>query len=397
MSRSTGSVLLVVENNSVPFDRRVWREGLTLKKAGFNVKIISPSSPEDPKEKESVEGINIYRYKPKFSSGSFMSYIGEYLWAFFCTFFIALKIRLREKIDIIHSANPPDIFWALAIFFKIFGAKYIFDEHDLSPELYLSRYKKNNKGVPYRILLTLEKLSYKTANVIISTNQSYREIAAKRDKRSCEKIFIVRNGPDSSFRAGKKNNAWKRGREYLIAYLGTMAIQDGVDHLLLACHHLVNKLKRNNFQFVLIGAGDELENLKKLAKKLRIDEYVTFIGRAPDKQVIEILSTADIAVDCDPYNPLNNLSTMNKIMEYMACRCPIVSYNLKEAKYSAQEAALYVKNNSPAALAEGILKLAHNSELAKKMADFGYKRATRELSWERQEKKLLEAYRHLVK
>jgi len=391
------NVLLLVENNSVPFDRRVMRQGKTLQKAGFNVKIISPKSKENPKSFEKLEKISVYRYPPIFSPGGPLGYVREYLWAFLCTLFITVKIRLKAKIHIIHSANPPDIFWALALVFKIFKTKYIFDEHDLSPELYLSRYKYARKNLVYKMLLALERISYKVADAVIVTNQSYQKIARQRGRLKAEKIHIVRNGPDTtSFKVGKKNDVWKNGRKYLVAYLGTMAVQDGVDYLIRACRYLVFTKKRTDFQFVLAGAGDEFENLKSLSKKLGIENYINFTGRIPDNQVIEILSTADVCVDPDPFNPLNNLSTMNKIMEYMVCRSPIVSFNLKEAKFSAGEAALYVKNNSVEALGEGIIKIVQDKSLANKMAEFGYNRAVKKLSWQSQERKLLETYKYVL-
>lgn len=387
---------MIVENNAVPFDKRVWKEATTLKNNGYGVTIISPMDFENLKNYESIGDIDVYRYSLRFSRGTMGGYVFEYLWSLSATFILSFKLFIKWRFQVIHAANPPDMFFAIALFYKIFGVKYVYDQHDLVPELFLSRFKSARyikKVVIYNILVVLERLNYQTANMVIVTNLSYKKNALQRGGVNRSKIHVVRNGPDMRyFKVVGPRQEWKNGRDYLVAYIGIMAIQDGVDYLLRAFNIIVNHFKCRDVFLVLIGSGDELENLKKLASVLKLESHLLFTGRISDSKAVEILSTADVCVDPDPCNPLNSVSTMNKIMEYMACQSPIVSFNLKEAKYSAREAAIYVKNNSVKELARGIIKVIKDKSMARRMARFGYERVKNQLSWQHQEKKLLGVY-----
>jgi len=282
--------------------------------------------------------------------------------------------------------------------YRFWGVKFIYDQHDLVPETYLSKFGKENRSIIYQFLILLEKISYKLAHVVIVTNKSYKKNAEERGKISSKKVFIVRNGPYlKEFRCCPPVVKWKFGHRYMCSYIGIMGFQDGVNYIIKSADILINKRNNWDIAFVLIGKGEELEHLKRLTKRLNLQNNVYFTGRIPDEPAIEILSTADVCLSPDPYSPLNNVSTMNKVMEYMACKKPTVSFDLKEARYSAQDAAIYVKNNDEVALAEGILHLLKRTELREKMGSIGYERVVNHLSWEKQEEVLKKAYEHVLR
>ena len=389
--------LLIVENEAVPFDRRVWLQALTLKSTGADVTAICPIFGKDNKKYENIDGIDIFRYYLPFSDGTKKGYIKEYGLAFLKTLIIFHKVLLKKgKVDIIHVANPPDIFWPLALYVRIFKTKFIFDEHDLSPETYLSRFELdgNNKSVIINILKKSQLLSYKCADAVISTNETYKEEAKNIYPQNRDKIYIVRNGPDTrKIFAKKENLTLKKGRSYLFGFIGVMAIQDGVDYIIKSVDYLVKEKKFKDFIVYLIGSGDDLPRLKNMLTELKLEDFIIFTGRIPDEPAFEILSTADVCLSPDPYNPLNDKSTMTKVMEYMALGKPIVSFKLKEAEYSAQDSAIYVDNNDPKAFGEGILHIINNPVTAKEMGEKGKKRVEDFLCWQIQSKKLIEAYK----
>jgi len=392
-------VLMLVENNSLPFDKRVWRESLTLKNNGYEVKAICPKGKEHKSKFEIINDIAIYRYNPRFSEGSAIGFIIEYLHSLIVMFFKSLYIYFfKGGFNIIHTANPPDTLCLIAIFYKCFGVKFIYDEHDLVPESFKDKFTQSTiiNKVILKLLTLLQKISYKTSDIVISTNESYKKIAIVRGKKKPAKVFVVRNGPDTRvFNYVEPISKLKNGFDYMAAYIGIMGTLDGIDYIIKACRYLVYELNRKNIYYILIGSGDEFDKLKQLASDLKVNKYIWFTGRIPDKEAMEILSTADVCLSPDPYNYLNNISTMNKIMEYMVCKSPIVSFDLFEARFSAQESAIYVTNNSVPAFAKGILDLVDNKKLAKEMANFGYYRVTNELSWEHNENLLLGAYKLL--
>jgi len=386
-------ILFIIENLSYPFDRRVHREALTMKNAGYNVSVICPAGKDRDKEMYSnVDGVNVYRYPLLTDAQSKIDYLKEYSFSLIYTFFLSLKILLFKNFDIIHIANPPDIFFPILAFYRIFGKKIIFDQHDLKPESYLSRFSDERKDLFYQIQLLFEYLTYKSANAVISTNNSYLSIAKKRGNK--KNVWIVRNGPDMRyFKFSSVKNELKEGFKYLVSYIGIMGVQDGVDYLINAIDVFVNHLNRKDTLFVLIGKGDDFEYLKSLAEQKNIMKYVRFTGRIPDVPAIDYLSTSDICASPDPYNPLNDHSTMNKVMEYMVTKSPIVSFDLKEARFSAEESAVYIKDNDYREFAGEMSALLDDFEKRKKMAEIGYKRVTEVLCWERQESNLLNLYK----
>ncbi len=385
-------VLILVENLSVPFDRRVWLEARALKENGSVVSVICPRF-KGEKSFEILDGINVYRYSPAPATKGVLSYILEFSYCFIMTSLLSLVVFFRHNFDIIHACNPPDTFFLLGIFYKILGKKFYYDQHDLCPEVYLSKYGEDKKDLFYRALLLLEFLTYKTADRVIVTNNSYREAAIARGKLGTDKIFVVRTGPEMArFKKVSFGEELKPGRKYLVAYLGVMAPQDGVDYLLRAIDIIVNRYKRDDITFTLIGSGDSIDDLKSLKEELSLDSSVIFTGRVPDETLFNYLAISDVCAAPDPKNPLNDKSTMNKILEYMAMGKPIVSFDLVESRYSAGEAALYAEPNNVKDFADKIIELLEDPDKRQKMGRIGLERLKAGLSWEYNKKRLIDAY-----
>jgi glycosyltransferase involved in cell wall biosynthesis len=389
-----GRVLIIVQNLPVPFDRRVWLEANTLNDAGYDVSIICPTGKkgEYQKRHEVINNIHIYRYPSPPEARNAFGYIFEFLYCWIFTAILSIKVWLKGKIDIIHACNPPDTFFLLALLYKPFGAKFIFDHHDLSPEMFLAKGGKK-KGILYRALIWLERMTFNTADVVIVTNQSYKDIAMQRGGVHSEDIFIVRNGPD--FDRLKKVDSeleLKGGYPYLACYLGEMCEQDGVDYLLEAIKFFTSEIKRKDVKFVLMGGGPHIEALIKLKEDLDLNGFVEFTGRVSDHDLCRYLSTSDICVDPDPYSEWADKSTMNKIMEYMAFGKPVIAFDLRENRYSAQEAAEYATPNDIMEFASLIANLLDDPEKRQKMGKIGYERAHKDLAWEYSKPHLLAAY-----
>jgi glycosyltransferase involved in cell wall biosynthesis len=392
-------VLLIDENESVPFDRRMWNIARALKEMDAEVSVICPTHGTDTDKRVTVEGVEIYRYTNRFSNGSIIGYFREYITAWVMSFFLLHRILARKKVHVVHVSNPPDIFWSLALYLRIWRVRFIFDEHDLSPEAYLSRFNKDVVKVDmlYRIQRFFQRLSYRCADCIISTNESYRARAIESNTRNAAKTFVVRNGPDLRlFYPRPQNPALRLGRTYMAAFVGVMAFQDGVEYVVRAVDDLVHRQKFTDFVTYLIGCGDDWERLKSLAEQLQLSRYIIFTGRLSDEQALEILSTADICLSPDPSLPLNEVSTMIKVMEYMSLGKPIVSFNLKENRYSAGDAALYATNNDSRAFGEGMMTLFLNAAERERMGTYGRSRVDRVLSWQRQRDQLRDAYRYVL-
>jgi len=382
-------ILIIVENLPVPFDRRVWQEANTLKDNGAKVSIICPKMKQYNKSRETINGIEIYRHPLPIEGKGALSYLMEYATALFWEFVLSMRIFVKKRFHAIQGCNPPDLIFLVALFYKLFGVKYIFDHHDINPELFIAKYGK--KGFFYKLMLMTERLTFATANYSIATNQSYKEIAIQRGKMPANKVQIVRSGPKlERLKAGCGNIKYKNGREFLIGYVGVIGAQEGLD-LLLESAKLITDT-RNDVQFAIIGDGTELKKIKEIAAAMQLNEFVDFYGRVDDYTMVEILNTTDVCVNPDKPTVMNNLSTMNKIMEYMALKKPIVQYNLKEGKLSAQDASLYAENTSTKDFADKILWLLDNREERIKMGEYGYKRIINELAWEHESQNLLSLY-----
>ena len=381
-------ILILVENLPSPFDRRVWQEATTLRDAGHEVSIICPTGKGYEKKFESIDGIDIYRYDLPVEGEGAVGYLMEYAAALFNTFVLTLKTK---PFDAIHACNPPDLFFLIGGFWKLFGKKFLFDHHDANPELYEAKFGRRDAF--YKAMLLLEKLTFKTADVSIATNESYKRIAVERGGMDPERVFVVRSGPSlERLKIVPPVPSLKNGRKYLVGYVGVMGKQEGIDLLLEAVRHIVFTEKRKDVHFGLVGGGTSLQEMRDLAEALCVSDYVTFTGRVPDDAMLAMLNTADVCVNPDVANEMNDISTMNKIMEYMALGKPIVQFDLTEGRFSAQDASLYAKKNDPRDFAEKILALLDNEQQRIEMGKFGRTRVEDELEWRYEAPKLLAAY-----
>lgn len=393
-------ILMLLQNNPYPQDTRVRHEAQTLSAAGYQVTVIAPSGRGQPLY-ENVDGVHTYRYPPPPSAGSIVGYLGEYAYSMTMSFLISLYVALRHGFDAIHAHNPPDTFVFIALFYKLFGKRYIYDQHDLCPELYATRFSDGDvsRSFLYRTLLWVERLNLRFADHTIATNQSYKRVQMERGNIPEERISIVRNGPDlrRMRRTAPPPELQARYQGLTVfGYLGIIGRQDGVDYLLRALSHLVNDLKRSDFVCLIIGKGDALPELKALATTLGLNSHVQFTGWVSDDDLVPYLSLADIFVDPDPSNPLNDKSTMTKMMDYMAMGRPIVAFDLPEQRYSAQEAALYVTPNDERQFAVALQTLMDDPERRRRMGEIGRRRVEQELAWQHSAVNLLHAYSTLL-
>lgn len=388
-------VLIIVENLPVPFDGRVWKEACALHKEGYAVTVLCPRAKGYMQGHEVLNGIHIYRHPMPRERNTPLGYFWEYGWALFWEIAYTWWLYLRRGFQVIHGCNPPDNIFLVALPFKLFGVRYIFDHHDANPELYYAKYA--TKGLLYKVQVWLERLTYYFSDAVIATNQSYKEIAVRRGGLDPHNVFIVRNGPDlTTFKPLPPNRLLKYGKTYLIGYVGTMSIQDGLDILIDVALH-IKKQGRQDIHFTCVGGGPALFDLRKMLKDKHLEDTVNFTGRIPDKQMVEVLSTADVCVNPDRPCEMNNISTMIKIMEYMALGKPIVQFDLKEGKYSAQEASLYSNNQDLVTdFAAKLLWLLDHPEERKMMGEFGYTRVKKQLAWEYSIDNLRAAYRHVL-
>ncbi len=384
-------VLILVENLPSPFDRRVWQEATTLRDAGYAVSIICPTGKGYDNKYEVIDGIHIWRYSLPTEGQGALGYLVEYSAALFFTFVLSLKVLFTRGFDVIHACNPPDLFFLIGGFYKLFGKKFVFDHHDANPELYEAKFGR--RDWLYRLMVLLEKLTFRTADISIATNESYRRIALARGGMPPERVFVVRSGPSlERMKIGPADEKWKRGRKFLVGYVGVMGRQEGIDYLLRAAAHLVHDLRRTDVHFALVGGGTSLDEMKLLAKRLGVADYVTFTGRVPDAEMLSALNSADVCVNPDVANEMNDISTMNKVMEYMALGKPIVQFDLAEGRFSAQGASLYARRNNAFDLAVKIAELLDDPARRALMGAYGRKRVETELEWRYEAPKLLAAY-----
>lgn len=384
-------ILIIVENLPVPFDSRVWKEARALRQHGYEVSVLSPRGKNYRRTHEILDGVHIYRHPMPKEGNTPLGYIGEYACALFWQFLFSWWIYLTRGFHLIQGCNPPDDIFLVALPFRIFGVRYIFDHHDANPELYYSKYER--KDFLYRAQMWLERLTYRSADVVIATNCSYRALAITRGGLEPEDVFVVRNGPDlETFRPVPPDASLKYGRTYLVGYVGTMSIQEGLD-ILLSVAAYIRDSGRNDIHFTCVGGGPGLSDLRRMASEMKLDEIVDFTGRVSDEHLLRVLSTADVCVNPDRPCEMNDISTMIKIMEYMALGKPIVQFDLKEGRFSAGEASLYASADNPVAdFASRILWLLDHPEERSRMGSLGRQRVTTELAWEYSVPHLLAAY-----
>jgi glycosyltransferase involved in cell wall biosynthesis len=389
-------ILIIVQNLPLPFDRRVWLECQALVSAGYRVAAVCPKASGDPSY-HVIDGVELYKYRPYAPGGSKLSFIAEYAYSFLATAWLTVKARRRGRFAVIQACNPPDIFWPIALGFRaVEGTKFVFDHHDLCPELFESRFPDGPR-LPYRGLRWLERRTHRSADHVISTNTSYREIAIGRSGKAPADVTVVRTGPDPErLKRGPADPDQRRGRKHLAAYIGVMGPQDGVDIVVRAAGVLVRELGRDDIAFTLIGSGDCFDELVALRDELGLAGHVEFTGRAPDELVTRVMSTADVGLSPDPKNPLNDVSTMNKSMEYMAFELPVVAFDLRETRVSVADAGVYVTPNDVRAYAETIADLMDDEAKRALLAKLGRARVEQELAWSHQERAYLGVYERLA-
>ncbi len=388
--------LIIVQNLPVPFDRRVWLECQSLVRAGYDVSVVCPRG-KGARPFKVIDDVAIYTYRPYAPGGSKLGFVVEYVYSFLATAWLASRARRRGRFDVIQACNPPDIFWPLARWFRARdGSRFLFDHHDLCPELYESRFPEGAR-MPLKGLLLLERATFRTADRVTSTNASYARIAVERGRKRPEQVTVVRTGPDpEKLKPATPDPAALRGRAHLVAYLGVMGPQDGVDIALAAADVIVNEMGRTDIAFTFMGGGDCHAELVARRDELGLQGYVELPGRVPDETVVQVLSTADVGLCPDPKNPLNDVSTRNKPMEYMAFRLPVVAFDLRETRVSAAEAAVYVEPNKVDAFAKAIVELVDDPERRAEMGRIGRARVENELAWSHQQKAYVAAYDELI-
>lgn len=389
-------MLIIIQNLPVPLDRRVWLECQALRDAGYKVSVVCPKGKGDPKH-QVLDGIDISKYQPYPPTTHMVGFIAEHLYAFVMTTVLTMKVWRRNRFDALQACNPSDIFWPLGLFFRLIGgSRFVFDQHDLCPELYESRFPEGSR-IPYWGLRLLEWWTYRSADHVIATNGSYRATAIGRGRRRPDSVTVVRSAPDPDrLRRREPDPSLRRGRRYLACYLGVMGPQDGVDIVLHAADFIVHRVGRDDITFTLMGTGDCFDELVKLRDELKLGDYVEFTGRAPDELVFRNFSTADVGLSPDPKNPLNDVSTMNKTMEYMAFELPVVAFDLRETRVSAGDGAVYVEPNDVELYGKAILELLDDEPRRRTMGAVGRARIEGELAWRHQRDAYVAVYDRLL-
>jgi glycosyltransferase involved in cell wall biosynthesis len=376
--------LIIVQNLPVPLDRRVWLECQALVANGYEVSVICPQGSGDP-SRQLIEGVHIYKYRPAPEARGLAGFAWEFLYCWLQTAWLSLTVWRRRRFDIIQACNPPDTYWLLARLWRPWGVKFVFDQHDLNPELFRSRFgepKDLLRRLELRGLTWLERITYRTADRVISTNKSYKAIAVERGRLNPSEVTVVRSGPDTrAMRPIYPAIPGPKKKAFSLVYLGIMGPQDNVDLVLDVMERLVHKRGRNDVQATLLGFGDCLEDLRRRCTELDLDEYVTFTGRADRSMIADHLSVADVGLSPDLKTPLNDVSTMNKTMEYMAYALPSVSFDLVETRVSGRDSVIYVPSGDVDGFADAVELLLDDPALRLTMARRARARVAQELDW----------------
>ena len=395
MSRATG-ILIIVENLPLPFDRRVWQEACALRDAGYRVSIICPRAPGYEARYALIDDIAIYRHPLPVEADSAAGYALEYSAALFWQLVLSIRIAATRGFKVIHACNPPDTIFLVAGLWRLLGKRFLFDHHDLCPELYEAKFGRRDRF--YWLMRALERWTFRIAQVSIATNDSFRRIAIERGRMPAEDVFVVRSGPNlERLQPMPVDPTLRRGRRYLVGYVGVMGRQEGLDTLLQIAADIVRTRGRDDIQFCLVGFGTELDALRQQANDLGIDGHVDFPGRLEGEALMTVLSSADVCVSPDPFNTMNDHSTMNKIMEYMALGKASVQFDLTEGRFSAQEASLYASAGDQNDFADKLLQLIDEPDLRGRMGAFGRQRVRERLAWCYEVPQLLAAYERVLK
>lgn len=384
-------IVFIVENNTVPFDRRVTAEARAAREFGFEVSVICPFDRNRPDGRGTIDGVRIYRHPRPIEGLDKWTMILEYLNALAWESLLSLYVFLRHPFSVIHTANPPDLIFPVAMAFKLGGVKFVFDHHDLTPETYVAKF--GTKKLFYKVLLWMERQSLRTADLVISTNESYRKIAIERGGKDPRDVIVVRNGPDlSRLPAASPDPSLLAGFRHLVGYVGIIGKQEGLENLLEAAGHIVRERNRPDVKFAIVGTGPHLANLIRETKARGLERNVQFFGYVPDRRLYEILATADLCINPEFRNEFTDKSTMIKIMEYMSFRKPIVQFQTTESEFTAGEAAIHVRDNDVVQFADAILGLLDDPARREKMGEIGRRRIEIALSWQIQKQQLKRAY-----
>lgn len=390
-SKHNPHILMVVENLPVPLDRRVWLEATTLVRAGYDVSVICPKSRGWTKSFEEIDGVSIYRHDlPEAHEGA-LAYGREYGLAVLNWFRLAKVVWKTKKFEVIQGCNPPDLIFLLALWYRLWGVRYMFDHHDVCPELFEAKFRK--KGTLYYIMRVWERMTFTTASVSMATNNSFRQIAIDRGGMDPKDVFVVRSAPRvETFLPGSGDVSYRKGAKTVLGFVGVIGQQEGMDLLVGAAHHLIHVLGKQDIHFVIVGFGPHLEDVKRDVEAHELEAHFTFTGPLYEEKLLEALNAIDIGVAPDPKNPMNDISTMNKVMEYMTLEKPVVQFDLTEGRFSADKASLYAQANDPIDFANKIAQLMDDPEERARMGAFGRKRVLNELSWDHSVPQLLAAY-----
>jgi glycosyltransferase involved in cell wall biosynthesis len=384
-------ILIIVENLPLPFDRRVWSEATTLQKAGYEVSVICPKGRDATLAYEEIEGVHIYRHPLPLEADGALGYALEYGSALVFEFALSLKVAWQRGFDVVQACNPPDTIWLIGGFYRLFGKKFVFDHHDINPELYEAKFGR--RDFFWKLMVWLERMSFRMAERSIATNESYRKIAIERGGMDPERVHVVRSGPNlNRVREVAPDDRWKNGRSHVVGYVGVIGKQEGLDLLLDSVQHVVRVLRRDDIQFVICGDGPALAEIKEDAAARGLSDHVTFTGRCSDEDLFSVLSTAAVCVNPDRPCEMNDKSTMNKIMEYMALGKAIVQYDLTEGRFSAREASLYAACTDTADFGDKIVALIDDPDQRARMGAFGRDRVRNALAWTHEAPKLLAVY-----
>lgn len=388
-------ILFIVENNSVPFDLRVWNEARAAKEFGYDVTVICPSDARRKDTRPVIEGIRIYVHPQTAEGHSQLSQVLEYLNASFWEMWLSLRVFLAHRFQVIHAANPPDHLFLIALPFKLLGAKFLFDHHDIAPENYVAKFGR--KGFLYKVLLIMERLTFLSADLVVSTNSSYKAIAMTRGGKKDEEVIVVRNGPDLSRMPDvSPDPGLRQGFSHLVGYVGVIGQQEGIENLLAAVAGIVEKARRTDIKFIVVGSGPHLKSLIQRSEAMGLAGYVHFTGFVPDQVLWTVLASSDVCVNPEFGNEFTDRSTMIKIMEYMTFAKPIVQFRTREGEFSAGLSAVNIPGNDVTLFSEAILALLDDPERRRRMGAWGRKRIEDELQWGIQKRRLAEAYRRIL-
>lgn len=389
------SCVIIVENLPVPFDRRVWQEALALRQAGWKVSVICPATERYSKSRAEIDGIAIYRHPLPLEARGASGFLVEYSAALFHEFRLLFKVWRERGFQVIQACNPPDLIFLVALPFKLFGKRFIFDHHDVNPELFEAKFGK--RGLMHKLLLLAEKLTFKSADLVVSANSTFRDIAIQRGGKRPDDVITVYSIPDKSrMRRVPADTTLHRGKRLLLGYIGIIGDQDGVDHMVRAIDYLVRERNFTDFRAVIVGDGPALASVQELATELNLEDYITFTGYLSGDALLKTVSAFDIGVIPDPVNEYNDKISMNKVFEYSALGIPSVAYPLSETRRLLGAAGIFARGADPADLANACFTVMADEDLRKRCGAAAATLAATSFSWDRESRKYVGAFERLI-